>query len=134
MPIQPLTDPAKMKVIATVARLLHDLIKNLQLIDGTQTALQHEKSGTNEHQLLTLDQIMELIPVSRATLHRMEKAGRFPAAKQIGPHRRAWRARDVYAWIEENEPQPRRAYRMGSKKKRKAAAKNAKKKASSKKK
>ena len=116
----PLSDTATRVKVAAVARLLHDLMKHLQeLIDDGNTSPTPSKDevSNNGHQLLSLQKVMELVPVSRATLHRMEKSGRFPAPKRLGPHRRAWRAKDVYDWIEKDETFPLPRKRGGTKKK-----------------
>jgi predicted DNA-binding transcriptional regulator AlpA len=113
-------DPEKQKTIARVARLFVDLMRSLELIEEPRVAKAPQTNGNLQQGLLSLEQVMELVPVSRATLHRMQKNGRFPTSKQIGPHRRAWRARDVFAWIDKDETALRRK-RGGAKKKAFAA-------------
>jgi predicted DNA-binding transcriptional regulator AlpA len=41
----------------------------------------------------------KLIPISRATLWRMVKAGRFPPPKKLGPNIAAWNVGLVRAWL-----------------------------------
>jgi predicted DNA-binding transcriptional regulator AlpA len=40
-----------------------------------------------------------LLPVSRATLWRMVKAGRFPAPHKLGPNTTAWLCGDVRRYL-----------------------------------
>ncbi|UQR67632.1 AlpA family transcriptional regulator [Bradyrhizobium sp. C-145] len=40
--------------------------------------------------MLNEKQVLEIIPVGRTTLYRMEKSGRFPKATYISPNRRVW--------------------------------------------
>jgi predicted DNA-binding transcriptional regulator AlpA len=48
-------------------------------------------------QMLNEDQILELVPISRVTLYRMEKLGRFPKSTYVSPNRRLWFASEVAA-------------------------------------
>jgi len=48
--------------------------------------------------MLSMKQVLALIPFSRATLYREMGAGRFPAAHEIAPRRIAWFKADVAAW------------------------------------
>lgn len=41
----------------------------------------------------------KLLPVSRATLWRMVKEGRFPAPYKLGPNTTAWRCGDVRSFL-----------------------------------
>jgi predicted DNA-binding transcriptional regulator AlpA len=41
---------------------------------------------------------LEIIPVSRTTLYRMEKAGKFPQSTNISANRRIWFADEIIAW------------------------------------
>ncbi|SCB56143.1 Prophage CP4-57 regulatory protein (AlpA), partial [Bradyrhizobium shewense] len=40
--------------------------------------------------MLNETQVLGIIPVSRTTLYRMEKSGRFPQSTYISPNRRVW--------------------------------------------
>lgn len=62
-------------------------------------------SGTPEtieparaRKMLNEKQVLLLIPVSRMTLYRMEKAGRFPRSTYISPNRRFWYEDEIVAW------------------------------------
>jgi predicted DNA-binding transcriptional regulator AlpA len=48
--------------------------------------------------MLTIDQVLELVPVCRSTLFKMERKGTFPASVLISPNRRAWYADEVATW------------------------------------
>ncbi len=41
----------------------------------------------------------KLLPVSRSTLWRMVKAGRFPAPHKLGPNTTAWRCGEVRSYL-----------------------------------
>jgi prophage regulatory protein len=51
--------------------------------------------------LLRLPAVLELVPVSKATLYRWTRAGMFPQARALTPTRStvAWSAAEVHAWI-----------------------------------
>jgi prophage regulatory protein len=55
-----------------------------------------DKSGPRR--MLNEAQVLQIIPVSRTTLHRMQKAGRFPKSTYISPNRRVWFADQIIAW------------------------------------
>lgn len=50
--------------------------------------------------LLRTEQVLEIVPFARRTLHEEVSAGRFPAPIQISPRRVAWDENEVLAWIE----------------------------------
>lgn len=54
------------------------------------------KSGPRR--MLNEEQVLEIIPVSRTTLYRMEKARRFPRSTYISPNRRVWFEDEIVAW------------------------------------
>jgi prophage regulatory protein len=53
-------------------------------------------SGTRR--MLGEKQVLEIIPVARSTLLRMEKAGRFPRSTYISPNRRVWFEDEIVGW------------------------------------
>jgi prophage regulatory protein len=55
-----------------------------------------DKSGPRR--MLSEKQVLEIVPISRTTLFRMEKAGRFPKSTYISPNRRVWFADQIIAW------------------------------------
>jgi prophage regulatory protein len=48
--------------------------------------------------MLSEKDVLNIVPVSRTTLCRMEKAGRFPKSTYITPNRRIWYADQITAW------------------------------------
>lgn len=55
-------------------------------------------------QLLSVDDVLRLTRVARATLHRMVRAGAFPAPRRgLGIRRTLWRSDDVIAWMRNRE-------------------------------
>ena len=59
------------------------------------------KEGLNEKQdrLLRLNQILELIPISKSTWWAGVASGRFPEAVHLGPRVTCWRESEVLALI-----------------------------------
>ena len=55
-----------------------------------------DKSGPRR--MLNEAQVLQIIPVSRTTLFRMMKAGRFPKATYISPNRRCWFESEITDW------------------------------------
>jgi prophage regulatory protein len=58
---------------------------------------QHAAAG-EIRPMLSIKQVLALIPFSRATLYREIEAGRFPAAHEIAPRRIAWFKDEVASW------------------------------------
>jgi prophage regulatory protein len=57
--------------------------------------------------MLSEKQVLEIVPVGRTTLYRMEKAGRFPRSTYISPNRRVWYEDEIIAWqnaVDEFDP------------------------------
>jgi prophage regulatory protein len=48
--------------------------------------------------MLNEKQVLAITPVSRTTLYRMEKTGRFPRSTNISPNRRVWFEDEITAW------------------------------------
>ena len=55
-----------------------------------------DKSGPRR--MLNEKKVLEIVPVARTTLYRMEKAGRFPKSTYISPNRRVWFEDEIIAW------------------------------------
>jgi prophage regulatory protein len=79
--------------------------------------LQSEDGATEfavARRMLNEKQVLEIVPVSRTTLYRMEKAGRFPKPTYISPNRRVWYEDEIAAWQNAvDEFDPRRARGKG---------------------
>ena len=54
--------------------------------------------NSGPRRMLNEKQVLEIIPVSRTTLFRLEKAGRFPKSTYISPNRRVWFEDEIIAW------------------------------------
>jgi prophage regulatory protein len=69
-------------------------------------------SGTSApRRMLNEKQVLQIVPVGRTTLYRMEKAGRFPKSTYISPNRRVWFEDEIIAWqnaVDEFDPRRRR--------------------------
>ncbi len=50
--------------------------------------------------LLRTKEVVEVTRLSRMTIYRMEKAGTFPARRQLGARSVAWTETEVHEWIE----------------------------------
>ncbi|GAB9179393.1 helix-turn-helix transcriptional regulator [Bradyrhizobium diazoefficiens] len=57
-------------------------------------------SDENEdvREMLTAEQVLALIPISRTTLFRLERDNVFPKGEVITPHRKLWFKDEVIAW------------------------------------
>ena len=49
---------------------------------------------------LRLPQILTLVPVSKSTIWSWVKKGTFPKPCKLGPRTTAWKAVEVYEWIQ----------------------------------
>jgi prophage regulatory protein len=54
--------------------------------------------SSGPRRMLNEKQVLGIIPISRTTLFRLEKAGRFPRSTYISPNRRIWFADEIIAW------------------------------------
>jgi predicted DNA-binding transcriptional regulator AlpA len=64
--------------------------------------------------MLNEAQVLAIVPVSRTTLYRMERSGRFPKGTYISPNRRVWFEDEIIAWQEAvDEFDPKRARGKG---------------------
>jgi len=57
------------------------------------------KQHTFTDRLLRRNEVVEMVGLSRPTLWRLEKLGRFPHRLQVGPNSVRWRESDILAWI-----------------------------------
>jgi predicted DNA-binding transcriptional regulator AlpA len=64
--------------------------------------------------MLVEKQVLDRIPMSKTTLWRMEKAGKFPRSTYLSPNRRAWFEDEIIKWQNEvDERQPNRGRGKG---------------------
>jgi prophage regulatory protein len=64
-------------------------------------------ASVGPRRMLNEKQVLEIVPVGRTTLYRMEKTGRFPRSTYISPNRRVWFADEIIAWqnsVDEFDP------------------------------
>ena len=50
--------------------------------------------------ILTTDEILKMLPVSKSTLWRLEKQGLFPMHFKLGLRRNGWMESDVVSWLD----------------------------------
>jgi prophage regulatory protein len=55
-----------------------------------------EKQGARR--MLTMEQVLELVPVGKSTLKRMIKNGEFPSAHYISPKKMVWYEDSIMLW------------------------------------
>lgn len=67
--------------------------------------------------MLTEEQVLDIVPVSRSTLWRMVRAGTFPKATYISANRRVWFEDEIIEWQNTvDEFQPNRGRGKGRRK------------------
>ncbi|WP_084809358.1 AlpA family phage regulatory protein [Bradyrhizobium sp. NAS80.1] len=77
---------------------------------GNQREAETEDLGpakSRPRRMLNEKQVLEIVPVGRTTLYRMEKSGRFPKSTYISPNRRVWFEDEIVAWqnaVDEFDP------------------------------
>ena len=52
-----------------------------------------------EPEIIRTNAVIDMISVSRSTLHRLRRAGEFPAAIQLSANAVGWRRSDIDAWL-----------------------------------
>jgi predicted DNA-binding transcriptional regulator AlpA len=57
-------------------------------------------TATPKRRILDHDALLEIIPLSRTTLWRMERAGEFPRRIKVSKNRVGWFESDVAAWLD----------------------------------
>ena len=63
--------------------------------------------NSEPRRMLNEAQVLALIPVSRTTLHRMTRTGRFPKGTFVSANRKLWFADEIAAWqraVDEFDP------------------------------
>jgi prophage regulatory protein len=60
------------------------------------------KQGSNmQERLMFQPQLKEIVPFSRTTIWRLEKAGKFPKRRKVSPGRVGWLASEIEAFLEQ---------------------------------
>jgi predicted DNA-binding transcriptional regulator AlpA len=57
--------------------------------------------------MLNISQVLEIVPVGRTTLFKMERQGTFPTSTYISPNRRCWYADEIARWQKALPPNSR---------------------------
>ena len=52
-----------------------------------------------EPEILRTSAVIDKVGLSRSTLHRLRRAGEFPAAIQLSANAVGWRAADINEWL-----------------------------------
>jgi prophage regulatory protein len=66
------------------------------------------RSTVESASLLREWQVLGLLPISRSSLWAGVRSGRFPKPVKLGPNTTAWRASDIFAFIESLGSKPKR--------------------------
>jgi prophage regulatory protein len=67
-------------------------------MEGSLTVQQMSETKNGPRRMLSIEEVLEIVPVGKSTLFRMVKAGQFPKGKLISPNRRVWYADQVEQW------------------------------------
>ncbi|OKO70134.1 hypothetical protein AC629_40730 [Bradyrhizobium sp. NAS80.1] len=82
-------------------------------MEGATDDSETDKSA-RPRRMLNEKQVLAIVPVSRTTLYRLEKAGKFPRGVFVSPNRRFWYEDQIVAWQNAvNEFDPHRARGKG---------------------
>ena len=57
--------------------------------------------------MLNEKQLLDIVPLSRTSIYRLEKAGKFPKSTYISANRRIWYEDEIVAWqnaVDEFDP------------------------------
>jgi prophage regulatory protein len=81
-------------------------------MSGTERVHQAETNDSASdksalRRMMTEEQVLALVPISRTTLFRLERKGAFPRSTYISANRRVWFADQVAAWqdaVDERDP------------------------------
>jgi len=63
-----------------------------------QEAESEDRAVGGPRRMLNEKQVLEIVPVSRTTLYRMENSGKFPCSTYVSPNRRFWFEDEIVAW------------------------------------
>jgi prophage regulatory protein len=59
---------------------------------------------TEPRKMLTLKQVLRIVPLSRSTVLAMEAAGRFPRGRMLSGNRKAWFEDEISHWQDTRPP------------------------------
>lgn len=55
-------------------------------------------NNSGPRRMLNEKQLLTIIPLSRTSIYRLEKEGKFPRSTYISPNRRVWFEDEIIAW------------------------------------
>jgi predicted DNA-binding transcriptional regulator AlpA len=64
----------------------------------TDEARQDAQRRVEPRRMLTIAQVLEIVPVRRTTLFKMERKGTFPPSHYASANRRFWFADEIAQW------------------------------------
>jgi prophage regulatory protein len=82
-------------------------------MSATEQAARDDGEPTKLQQMISEEEVLERIPVSRATLERMQRKGRFPKGRYVTPNRKLYFLAEVVKWqatVDERDPKRRRGW------------------------
>ncbi|MDD1520022.1 MULTISPECIES: helix-turn-helix transcriptional regulator [Bradyrhizobium] len=59
-----------------------------------------ENTAQRRGRIINEKEVLEIIRLSRTTLYRLVKAGKFPQPTYVSENRKTWRDDEVYSWYE----------------------------------
>jgi prophage regulatory protein len=81
------------------------------IVNPEAEAEDRESEKSRLRRMLNEKQLLEIIPLSRTSIYRLEKAGKFPRSTYISANRRIWYEDEIIAWqnaVDEFDPRRRR--------------------------
>ena len=81
------------------ARWRPAVAKTQEARSSRDTARQEVDTVDGEDRLIRMPEVEHLTGLSRSTIHRRMKAGRFPKSTPLSPNITVWRAMEVAAWV-----------------------------------
>jgi predicted DNA-binding transcriptional regulator AlpA len=56
------------------------------------------EEGAAPRHMITMEQVLKMVPIGKSTLKRMIKDGRFPSGRYVTPNRRFWLIEEITVW------------------------------------
>ena len=88
------------KLVCTV--LLHNELQSTPTVwfESTAAVGEEDDMDLERKRLLRLGEVLKFVALSRSEIYLLVKQGDFPSQVKLGPRAVAWRAQDIYDWIE----------------------------------
>lgn len=61
-------------------------------------AMDDIEEGAARRRMITMEQVLKMVPIGKSTLKRMIKDGRFPSGHYVTPNRRFWLIEEIMVW------------------------------------